>query len=91
MTIDNKMTTDHKFTAFTCHATAQALGLVPLPPPERILRRPTSGSPTAAILGRTAARAGRQRLRSRKGCRWLAEAGNGFETAAPTDPAAVKP
>jgi hypothetical protein len=75
------MTLDSKFTAFTCRATATALGMVPLPP-DSAPGRAVSGAP--ATPGNKTVRAGRQvaSFRSRKGCRWLAELGRGFETAA---------
>jgi hypothetical protein len=78
------MTSDTKFTAFTCRATAMALGMVPLPPVERVPRRDAGKPPgDETILGKTRVRGGPQlaRFRSRKGCRWVAEIGQGFETS----------
>jgi hypothetical protein len=47
------MTSDTKFTAFTCRATAMALGMVPLPPVERVPRRDAGKPPgDETILGK---------------------------------------
>jgi hypothetical protein len=83
------MTSDTKFTAFTCRATAIALGMVPLTPPgPRAAKLAAEDAP----LGKTIVRGGPQvaRFRSRKGCRWLAGTGQGFETSPGVPPPASR-
>jgi hypothetical protein len=82
------MTSNPKFTAFTCRAAALALGVVPLAPSDRMQGRPgTSRPPAEAASAITRAKkavpAGCRRapkFRSRNGCLWLAKKGFGFET-----------
>lgn len=91
------MTSDPKFTAFTCRATALVLGVVPLAPSDRAQGGAGSGRPpgddaSPTTRAKKAAPTGSRRaatLRSRNGCRWLAENGRGFETSqAPAAPPA---
>ena len=82
------MTSNPKFTAFTCRAAALALGVVPLAPSDRMQDRPGTSRPSAEAASaitraKKAAPTGFRRaakFRSRNGCRWLAEQGYGFET-----------
>ncbi len=82
------MTSNPKFTAFTCRAAALALGVVPLAPSDRMQGRPGTSRPpaeaaSAITRAKKAAPTGFRRaakFRSRNGCRWLAEQGYGFET-----------